>query len=327
MQYLIFAHVIINPLTVFIAGLTVGIAGGIFGKLANFIIVPILSILGLPITYSTGSVTGLHFGRASLSAFNGRLAFRRAGILAGIIGLPGVYLGFRMHLLFTATTYGTIFIIICYAMILFGIAALVFKQWLYFNRHDYYDDDPLPLFGLGWRFPLAIPGGSGLNHITLIRVAVVGLFLGITAGFLGLGPGMLGVPLYMYILGLSRNNAAATDSITMTVIGAGTFFIYSLAGRAEFLIVILLISAISIGHRLGSLLPGELNQSHARLAFSMALTAMSLALLINLFSPAATEILISSAGFTFFAFLTVFSIVSDNALAPEKEPLSRRKPL
>jgi uncharacterized membrane protein YfcA len=330
MIHLHFADVLINPIIIFMAGLTVGIAGGVFGNAANFVVVPILNILGLPLTISAGSGSGLHFGRASLSIFkrdSGKLAFKRAGIFAGIVGLPGVYIGFKLHVLFTATTYGTTFILFCYAIILFALAASVFKQWLYFNRNDYYDSDPLPLLGLRWRFPLSIPGGSGLDHITLPRVAAVGICLGITAGFLGLGPGMLGVPLYMYILGLPRENALATDAVTMTLIGSGTLLCYALAGRMEFLIVILLITAVSIGFHFGSILPGELNHSHARLAFSITLTVVALALLLSIFSPITAEIIISAASISLCAFLTVYSMISDKALLTEKDSLSRRKTL
>lgn len=327
MLYLHLAGVYINPVILLIAGLAVGIAGGVFGNIANFVIVPILSILGLPLTISAGSGTGLHFGRASLSIFNSggeRLAFKRAGMTAGLAGLPGVLLGFKLHTLLLATSFGPAFLTLCYSVILFAGSVFVFRQWVYFNRNDYYDDNPFPSFGLGWKFPLAIPGGSGLNHITLPRVTAVGLGLGIATGFLGLGTGMLGVPLYMYILGLPRENAIATDTITMTVIGSGAFLSYASSGRMEFVVALVLIIGVTLGFHIGSTLPGELNQSHARLAFSMALSIVALTSVINLLNATLAGIIISAAGLTLCTFLTVYSMLSEKSPVPEKGTLPRR---
>lgn len=331
MLYLHLAGIYIDPLILFIAGLAVGIAGGVFGNMANYVIVPILSILGLPLTISTGSGTGLHFGRSSLSIFNSggeRLAFKRAGITAGLAGLPGVLLGFKLHTLLMATSFGPSFLTFCYSAILLAGSVFVFRQWVYFNRNDYYDDDPFPSFGLGWRFPLAIPGGSGLDFITLPRITAVGLFLGIVTGLLGLGAGMLGVPLYMYILGLPRENAIATDTITMTVIGSGAFISYASTGRMEFVVALLLIIGVTLGFHIGSTLPGELNQSHARLALSMALSIVALTSVISLLNTALAGLIISAAGLTLCTFLTVFSLLSEKSPVPDKgSALARRKTL
>lgn len=323
MLYLHLAGVYINPVILFIASLAVGIAGGVFGNMANFVIVPILSILGLPPSISAGSGTGLYFGRASLSIFNlggERLAFMRAAMTAGLAGLPGVLLGFKLHTLLLATSFGPAFLTLCYSVILLAGSIFVFRQWVYFNRNDYYDDNPFPSFGLGWKYPLAIPGGSGLNHITLPRVTAVGLVLGIAAGFLGLGAGMLGVPLYMYILGLPRENAMATDTITMAIIGCGAFLSFASSGRMEFLVALVLIIGVTLGFHIGSTLPGELNQSHARLAFSMALSIVALTCVINLLNPTLAGIIISAAGLTLCTFLTVYSMLSEESPVPEKKP-------
>lgn len=296
--------------------------------MANFVIIPILSILGLPPTISTGSSAGLHFGRSSLSIFSGsseRLAFKRAGITAGLIGLPGVLLGFKLHTLCMATSLGPSFFTLSYSVILLAGSVFLFRQWAYFNRNHYYDDNPFPSFGLGWKFPLAIPGGSGLNHITLPRVIAVGLGLGIATGFLGLGAGMLGVPLYMYILGLPRENAIATDTITMTVICSGAFLCYASSGGVEFVVSLLLIIGVTLGFHIGSTLPGELNQSHARLALAMALSIVALTFVISPLNNSLAGLIISAAGLTLCTFLTVYSILLERSTVSEKNTLARRK--
>lgn len=330
MLYLNWADVFVNPVTIFIAGLLAGVAGGVFGSLTNLVIIPALSILGLPIFTSTGSGTGLFFARSSLSIFSGRhsdLPFKRVGVLAGVLGLPWVFAGFWFNTMIMEKTWGPSIMLLCYTATLLAGSVIVFRKWSYFNRNDYYDDAPFPTCGLNWRFPLAIPGGCGLIRITLARTCVVGTLLGIVTGFLGLGAGLLGIPLFMYILGLPRDNAVATDTITMTVLGAGAFTFYAASGRMEFVIVLLLILSVTLGFHIGSALPGELNHSHARLALSAILAVVALALPIKFFNSDLALVVASAAGITLCCFLLVYSVISERAWTDAKEAIRGKKTL
>ncbi|MFZ5647506.1 MAG: sulfite exporter TauE/SafE family protein [Bacillota bacterium] len=329
MTYLPFADTNISLIAIFMAGLIIGVFKGVFGKLANIIIVPALSILGLPISISVSTGVGVSLGRTSLSIFAmdpERPAFRRAGLVAGIIGLPGAYWGLRLHLLLADTAYGNAAILLVYASILLCAATVLFRQWYFFHRNDYYDEAPFPPFGLNWRFPLAVPGGSGLNHITLTRVALTGLLLGIATGFIGLGAGILGIPLFMYILGLPPKNAAATDSIAMLIISSGTLLSYASAGRVELITVLALVVAVALGNRIGSLLPGEVSLSHARLAFAILLATAGISAALSLGNTALSLIIITVAGFALCIFAAVFSAVSERILDQEKR-VARNKNL
>lgn len=314
MVYLPFADVSINPLTIFVIGLMIGILEGIFGTLANLVVGPILSIFGLPFSVSAGTNLGHSFGRASLLLFAGgsnRPALCRVGVVTGIFGLPGVFIGFKLHLFLMSTSFGVIAVSLCYIALLLSASVALFRQWAFFNRYDYYDDAPFPPFGLGWKFPLAIPGCPGMSHITLLRIALVGLLLGTAAGFLGLGAGALGIPLFMYILGLPVRIAAATDHITMLIIGAGAFFTYAVAGRVEFTAVVILLASVILGNRIGSLLPGDLNFSHVRLAFTAFLAIVAFSTAISLNGAAFSHLMVSVPGFTICAFVAVLSLVPE----------------
>jgi len=312
--YLYFANISINPLIIFITGLAVGIAGGAFGSLANIVIAPSLNMLGIPLPISVSSSAGTNFAKTSNLIFKGPepAALKRVGVVTGLIGLPGVILGFKLHLLLVETHLGAAFIKFSYIAILLAVAAMIFRQWIFFNRNDYYDDVPFPLVGINWLFPLAIPGGSGLNHITTGRVAAIGLSLGLTTGLLGIGPGVLGLPLFMYILGLPHQNAAATDAVAMAIIGTGALFTYAAAGRVEFLVILILILSVSLGNQIAMILPGELNLSHARLAFSVALAVIALSVAISHFNTAFSHILMSATGLILSLFIILYACVTSH---------------
>lgn len=314
MIYLPFADISINTMTIFVIGLMAGIIEGIFGNPANLLVVPALSIFGLPLSISASTNVGQSFGRTSVFIFKGNSsAFRRIGVVAGIAGLPGVFLGFKAHLFVTQTGFGRdIFLTFHVALLLLAAVAL-YRQWSFFNRNHYYDDAPFPPFGLNWRFPLAVPGGSGLNCITLARVSLVGFLLGAGTGFLGLGAGVLGIPLFMYILGLPLKNAAATDAVSMLIIGSGALLCYAAAGRVEFTAVLILLAAVILGSRIGSLLPGEIHLSHAKLAFSLllAVAAICAAVTVSLDELIAPRAVMFISGSAFCVTLAVFSLVPE----------------
>ena len=321
MAYLPFADVNINLITIFLAGLTVGILKGTFGTLANIVIVPVLNIFGLPLSISVSTSAGYSFGRSSLSLFNNNPewpALRRVGMVAGIAGLPGVFLGFKIHMLTMETFLGSkLLLLIYFTLLLFAVIALI-RQWSFFNRHHYYDDAPFPAFGLGWRFPLAVPGGSGLKHITLCRVALTGFLLGTATGFLGLGAGILGVPLFMYILGIPQRNALPTDTVSMLLISSGTFLCYTAVGQVELAPVIILIVAVGLGNGIGALMPGEINLGHARMAFAILLGAIALSTAASINSLISSRIILYVAGSSLFVILIVFSLIPDIILTLEK---------
>ncbi|MFZ5642981.1 MAG: sulfite exporter TauE/SafE family protein [Bacillota bacterium] len=330
MLFLPFADTSVNLLTIFTIGLIAGVTGGVFGNFANSAIVPVLHIFGLPLPISVSAGASLDFGRTSLSFITGRddrLAYRRIGITSGLIGLLGVYLGFKLHMILKETSYGTAFIEMCYPLILMAGAVTVFLQWKYFNRNHYYDVAPFPAFGLNWRFPLAIPGGSGLSRVTVSRITLVGMLLGITTGMLGLGAGVLGISLFMYILGLPPENATATDAIAMSLIGSGTIFLYAAAGQAEFLLILILILAVTVGCHIGAALPGEMNQSHARLLFSASLAIVALAALLRPYSATVSGLVIQLTGIALCGFIIINSLFTQRVVAREKRAAHNRNPV
>lgn len=314
MTYLPFADVSVNPLTIFTIGLMAGIIEGVFGTLSNLLAVPALIIFGLPLPISASTNIGQSVGRTSIFIFRGNrdgLAFCRVGAVAGIAGLPGVFLGLKLHLSLIQTGFGEDIVRLCHVALLLAGSVVLYRQWSFFNRNDYYDDDPFPPFGLNWRFPLAVPGESGLNRITLARVTLVGLLLGTGTGFLGLGAGVLGIPLFMYILGLPARNAAATDTVTMLLIGSGSLAGYALSGRVEFAAVLIFLTAVTLGSRIGTLLPGEIHLGHAKLAFSLMLAATAVCTAVSVSGQCSTRMAMSICGLAFFTSMAVFILVPE----------------
>lgn len=284
MSFLPLADIYINPATLLIVGLCAGMLAGCFGSAANLMVVPLLNAFGIPLIYAGGTSIGQGFGSSSLYYLNGGRSpdsLRRVGLAVGIFGLPGVYAG-RTLFIFLSDHRADIFITnFCYLTLLLAASYYIFRQWLSYTQLGYFEDNPLPPFGMRWRYPLAPPGAMGLDFITVGRVGAVGALLGLATGFLGLGATALATPLFMYVLGLPSAIAASTSLIAVIIINGGGLISYSLAGKVEPVSVLVMLSAAVAGNRIAALLPAEVKWGHFRLGFSLLLAITAGTIILN----------------------------------------------
>lgn len=275
---------IINPAALLAVGLCAGMLSGCFGPAANLMVVPLLNVFGLPLTYAGGINVGQSFGGSSGDILSGGMskgALHRVGLMVGIFGLPGVFAGRTFFIFLADRRADTLVTNLIFLIILLVAAYSVFRQWRSFMRLGYFEDNPLPPFGMRWRHPLAPPGAMGLDFITVGRVAAVGMLLGLATGFLGLGAAALAMPLFMYVLGLPAVIASSTSLISIVIINGGGLVSYSLAGRVEPVSVLLVLGAGILGNKAVSLLPAEIKWGHSRLAFSLLLAMTAAAIIFN----------------------------------------------
>lgn len=275
---------ILNPIVLLATGLCAGMLSGCFGPAANLMVVPFLNIFGLPLTWAGGINLGQSFGGSLVDILTGgmnKVAMRRVGLVVGIFGLPGIFAG-RAFFLFLADrradTTATNFL---YLILLLVAAYSVFRQWRSFMRLGYFEDNPLPPFGMRWRHLLTPPGAMGLDFITVGRVASVGTLLGLATGFLGLGATVLAIPLFMYVLGLPAAIASSTSLISVAIINGAGMISFSSAGGMKPATVLLVLGAAILGNKIVALLPEEIKWGHSRLAFSMLLAMSATAIIFK----------------------------------------------
>jgi uncharacterized protein len=88
----------------------------------------------------------------------------------------------------------------------------------------------------------------GISQIDVVKLAIVGLFVGALSGMLGIGGGILVIPALTVIFGLSQKMAVGT-SITMLLppIGVFAFLEYRRAGQVNIPFAIVLAIFFAIG--------------------------------------------------------------------------------
>lgn len=90
-----------------------------------------------------------------------------------------------------------------------------------------------------------------LSPVKVLKLAPIGLVVGLAAGFFGIGGGFLIVPGLMLAVGMTMTNATASSLVSVALFGAATSANYALSGLVDGRVVLLLLGGGILGGILG----------------------------------------------------------------------------
>tara|TARA_R110002020_G_scaffold83397_2_gene207356 strand:+ start:266415 stop:267224 length:810 start_codon:yes stop_codon:yes gene_type:complete len=90
-----------------------------------------------------------------------------------------------------------------------------------------------------------------LTRSIMLRLAPLGLIVGMAAGFFGIGGGFLIVPGLMLAAGMTMTNATASSLVSVALFGAATSANYALSGLVDGRLVLLLLLGGAVGGLVG----------------------------------------------------------------------------
>ncbi len=117
------------------------------------------------------------------------------------------------------------------------------------------------------------PAHAGNADVTLspaivLRLAPIGLIVGMAAGFFGIGGGFLIVPGLMLATGMTMTNATASSLVSVAIFGGATSANYALSGWVDGRLILLLLAGGAVGSGIGILISRMLAE-RVRLARSL----------------------------------------------------------
>jgi uncharacterized membrane protein YfcA len=191
-------------------GALVGFASGLLGVGGGFIMVPIqfflLTSLGVDPTTSIRVAFGTSLAVILPTAISGALGHKRRGavvtkplILMGISGLLGAILGGTI----ASNTPGV------YLRVIFGVLVLIAGIWMLIARYPE---------------RVSEPKNGILNYL------LIGLTTGFLAGLLGVGGGVVLVPILVIIMGFNMYKAVGTSTAVIIFTSLGGIIAYALNG-------------------------------------------------------------------------------------------------
>lgn len=234
-------------------GLCIGVISGFFGVGGAFILVPTLSILGLPIPNAIATSLAFTVGVSSVGGYK----HYRAGNISGPV-LIGVTI-----FSFVGITAAKPFLLYLdsinmaekYVQYAFIILLLAFSAGMYFNERK----RGLPGGGVktgkilsGDQKVGAVGELSAGNRVTICcKIIFIGLFVGVMKGFLGIGGGFILLPLFVMLLNMNAKKAVGTSILVLFISSIYATVLYFIAGEVKLVIAVLLICGSFAGVQYG----------------------------------------------------------------------------
>ncbi len=258
-------------------GLVIGILTGLFGVGGGFMVVPLLSIVfGLDYRLAIGSslVFTIGTGAGGLMAHRrlNNIAIKTMLIVTGgaVCGAP---LGAMLVEHFSQTLGQHRFTTMM--DVLFILMLLVVAGLLVHGAKD------RPRVSLLQRLPLPpyihIMRGN-LHGVSLPGLVAVGLFIGVLKGMLGVGGGVMLVPLLMVVVGLPVHQAVGTSLGVVLFSSISGAVAYGLEGSANLWIAMALLVGSAIGVQGGIWLGQKLRAGQIKRYFAILVLAIAAAL-------------------------------------------------
>lgn len=280
-----------------ILGVFSGILTGLFGAGGGFIITPALNIfLSLPYNLAIGTSTCQILGASGMTLHR-RAKAVAASLRVAIfisIGIPiGALFGVRIvtnmkdlgiiriagKTVHAQNFYFTAF----FCVFLFLIACWLFFDNFYLRRHksDEEDDDK---GYLAWikippmmTFP-SIPHGPFSIPVLLL----IGTTTGFLSGLLGIGGGVIIMPILFYLVGQETKYATLTSTILVFISSLFSSIFHGINGNINYALVVCLICGAFLGTRIGVMLHHKITGKSIRKYFAFVVLAATIMVTIKL---------------------------------------------
>jgi len=273
-------------------GLGVGFLAGFLGVGGGFIMVPLVNgLLGVPMNVVAGSslcqITGTSLSGLLRHRRYGNSDGRVAAILVGGM-FCGTYTGVRLVEFFKglgeiqlaggAVPAADLWLRWIFLGMLVVISITVFWETTRSSRRarregEVHDGELshglLAHFGL----PVKIyPVGSS-RPVSVFLVAYCGLVIGLAQGLLGIGGGVLLIPVLVYLIGVSTHAAVGTSLVVILVSGVLGTFLHANAGNVSLTLVLALLIPSTFGSQFGAIAANRLAGHRLRKFFGVMVLA------------------------------------------------------
>ena len=233
-----------------VVGFLTGILGALFGLGGGFILVPILNMIGYDIKVSIGtSSASIVFTAlsASIAYHKHRLIRYKEGLTLAAFSVVGAYIG----------AWITDMVSTALLKLIFGVI--------------------MTLAALRMMKKKEVPKEGKVN---LLLITSGGFGAGILSGLLGIGGGIINVPLFSYI-GLTIHEAVATSSFSIIFTASSGALKHFLLGNVNLMALILLVPGLIAGAQIGALIAKRMKAKRLRWLFSLVVLALAIRMIIK----------------------------------------------
>ncbi|MDF3047676.1 MAG: hypothetical protein K0R73_794 [Candidatus Midichloriaceae bacterium] len=290
--YLPIAEVTVNIAVVIALGIFTGIISGIFGLGGGIIVVPFITMLGIPVTTAVATSVG-QMTAGSLASLLTYSKMDKVDSKLGLFLILGGFLGVALgnslltELLSQQNADMTLSYIFM-ALILTVTLASLCDAIKTIRRKEVSKKKLAILDSLPFKTRLK----SLDEEVSPLPFILVGTIGGTMSMLLGVGGGFIMIPILLYILHVREDYISGSIQLQMFVASIISSLLYMKHGvQVDIVLLAILIFGIVIGARLGAKLGSKLSRRKYRVLLSCILTLMAMLMARNLLYPITTEVL------------------------------------
>lgn len=235
-------------------GFVAGIVGSIVGLGGGIVIVPVLTIIGIPHTLASSSSLFAAFSNSVAStasyAKQKRIDFR-IGLRLGLMSVPGTILGAMLSGQATSELFKILF-----ALVLGGSC-----YYLFLKRN--------------------LEPQENITGKIMALSSGISFFAGILSSFFGIGGGIVFVPLMIIGMGFLVKTATATSQLILMFSSASGMITHTLLGHADFVYAGLLAAGAFGGGLIGARLSVEIKENRLRILVIAVLLIAAIKLILD----------------------------------------------
>ena len=238
-------------------GFVAGVIGSIVGLGGGIVIVPVLTLLGIPHTTASSSSLFAAFSNSvgsTVSYYRQKRIDFKNGIRLGLFSIPGTIFGAILSAQATSDTF----------KILFGLVLVGSCYYLFVKRN--FDSK-----------------SKIISSKILLVSSAISFFAGILSSFFGIGGGIVFVPLMIIGLGIAVKNATATSQLVLLFSSASGMAVHALLGHANYEYALLMSIGSIMGGLVGARLSVEIKETRLRLLIIIVILIAAIKLFLDAF--------------------------------------------
>ena len=275
-----------------LCGLGVGIIGGMFGVGGNFLLIPLLNVVfGVPIDIAVGTSLCQIIG-TGVAALRRHQRLKQGEIKVDWIMIAGSLMGAQAgavtlaHLSASGTThvFGHAIPVVKLWISLIYIGLLSFVAlWMIADSKSRGSDAPLRVGPLA-KLPLPpfteLPNSE--RRAPVFVLAYLGLMLGYLSGLVGMGGGVVLMPILIYGFGMRVRMAAGTGILALVASAVAGTYAHARLGHVNLPLAMILLMGSTVGASIGATLTQRIDGRRLRGLFGYLVLITALGVLWDL---------------------------------------------
>jgi len=272
-------------LALLLLGAFSGFLGALMGIGGGVIVVPILILFFM---LDAHQAVGTSLVMIIFTALSSTWAYHRQkridwkiGVLAAVTTIPGASLGAYTTKFFASESLGIIF-----GVFLLLVAAMMIRRSFLTNVSSNnpatYNKHTSELLRRTWTRRIVDASGKIFEYDANIHSGLLLSFLGgFASGFLGIGGGLIVVPIFAIVIGLPMHLAVATSMVTMIFTSISGVSTHIMLGNVRIEYAVPLIIGITFGTQAGATAARRLRSKTLERIFAIAVLAIGIWLIIS----------------------------------------------